>query len=105
MSDDKWNFKTITSFSDDFDFDTAIYIENISQKKFLERKYDDNVVLKDFNEDEKDQIWYKGQPNAEGYFILENRDMRAADPRIMTATSSSDMKIKGNIPHCYFRIF
>ena len=35
ISADDWNFKTTGYFDDDFDFETFIGIENISQKKIL----------------------------------------------------------------------
>ena len=61
------------------------------------RKYDDEyVILEDLcvnNTLVNNQIWKKGQPNAEGYFILEISE--GEYPRIMTATSSNDIKIKG----------
>ena len=93
ISADDWNFKTTGYFDDDFDFETFIGIENISQKKFLGSKYDSDVILED---GAGLQVWLRGQPNAEGYFILEISQMER-DARILTATSSSDLKTKGNI--------
>ena len=86
MSDDKWNFKS----KDDF-----IYIENISKAKFWGTKtqtknFNDKVIL----EDVAKQFWKKGKPNAEGYSTLENFKM----PKIMTAISSSILRVIGNIP-------
>ena len=90
MSDDEWNFKTKNYYS--------IYIENISKTKVLGTKFDDDVVLEDFDKDKtKQQRWYKGQSDAEGYFILENKPQRLQGPKIMTAISPSNIKIKGKI--------
>ena len=62
-SDDKWNFKNK---------DDLIYIENISKTKVLEATDDDKVILEDFEDDKAEQLWKKGEPNAKGYFTLEN---------------------------------
>ena len=57
-----WNFKTKD--------DDLIYIENISKRKFLRTTSDGRVILEDFEENKAEQLWKKGMPNAEGYFIL-----------------------------------
>merc|ERR1712110_910850 len=58
---DKWNFKTK---------DDLIYIENSSERKVLEALRHGDVILKNFEEDKAEQLWKKGEPNAEGYFTL-----------------------------------
>ena len=83
MSDEEWNFKAK---------DDLIYIENISKTKTLQA-LSWGVYLRDFKEEEAEQLWKKGEPNAEGYFILENSSV----PKVLTATSSSDLKIQGNM--------
>ena len=111
-SDDEWNFKT----KDDF-----IYIENISKTKVLGTVLTSTiglwtveVILGDFIKDETRStfflkssaikffhhtLWKKGEPDAEGYFTLENyvwsRDYGL--PMIMTAISSKSLEVKGNI--------
>ena len=84
MSEEEWNFKPK---------DDLIYIQNITKTKTLELGYR-MVDLEDFEEDKAEQLWKKGEPNAEGYFTLENSSVPKL---ILTATSSSDLKIKGNI--------
>ena len=84
MSDEKWNFKAK---------DDLIYIENISKTKTLQANSWIDVDLEDFEEDEAEQLWKKGEPNAEGYFILENSSVQ----KVLTASSSSDLEIQGNI--------
>ena len=84
MSDEEWNFKAK---------DDLIYIENISKTKTLQAESWEEVVLKDFEEDEAEQLWKKGEPNAEGYFTLESSSV----PKVLTATSSNDLKVQGNI--------
>ena len=84
-SDEEWNFKTK---------DELIYIENISQKKFLESSSDGDVILKDFEEDKAQQLWKKGNPDEEGYFTLESQILYT-----LTAISSNSsiLKLRGNI--------
>ena len=85
MSDEEWNFKPK---------DDLIYIENITKTKTLEAKSWGSVYLEDFEEDEAKQLWKKGEPNAEGYFTLENS---SGAKLVLTATSSSRLKIHCNI--------
>ena len=63
------------------------------RNKVLEITNDGKVFLKDLEEGKAEQLWKKGEPNAEGYFTLENSKV----PKVMTAISSSDLEIKGNI--------
>ena len=86
VSDEKWVFKTKTNL---------IYIENIKTKKVLESKNDGKVSQEDYEEGKAQQLWKKGDPNAEGYFTLKN----SKEPKLMTAISTSDLQIKGNITH------
>ena len=82
-----WNFKTK---------DDLIYIENSLEKKVLEITSNGKVFLKDLEEDKAEQLWKKGEPNAEGYFTLENSKV----PKVMTAVYSRSriiLEIKGNI--------
>ena len=75
-----------------------IYVENISKTNVLQTTNDGKVILKDLEEDNAEQLWIKGVPNAEGYFTLENSEV----PKVFTAISggaSSCLEIKGNI-HC-----
>ena len=83
--DEVWNFKPK---------DDLIYIENISKTKVLGTSNDGEVVLEDFAEDKTEQLWRIGESNAEGYFTLENSKV----PKIMTAISSSILRVIGNIP-------
>ena len=70
-----------------------IYIENISKTKVLEATDDDKVILEDFEEDKAEQLWKKGEPNAEGYFTLENYKVS----KLVTAASSTSLELKGKI--------
>ena len=84
-----WNFKTK---------DDLIYIENSLKTKVLEITNDGKVFLKDLEEGKAEQLWKKGEPNAEGYFTLENSKL----PKVMTAVYSAHRKvleIRGNIPN------
>ena len=84
MSDEEWNFKTK---------DELIYIEDISNKKFLESSNDGNVYWMDFEENKPQQLWKRGEPNSEGYFSLKNSIV----PKFMTATSATTLEIKGKL--------
>ena len=84
-SDQEWNFK---------DKDDLIYIENITKTEVLGSTSDGNVFFENFEENKTEQLWKKGKPNAEGYSTLENSKV----PKIMTAISSSILRIIGNIP-------
>ena len=55
---------------------------------------DDKVIPEVFKEGKANQLWKTGKQDAEGYFTLENYKMT---PKVMTATSSSSLEIKGNI--------
>ena len=81
---DKWNFKTK---------DDLIYIENVSKRRVLGTTSDGKVILEDIEEGKIEQLWKKGEPNAEGYFTLENYKV----PMVLTAISSRISEIKGNI--------
>ena len=83
-SNDMWNF-TIK--------EELIYVENINETKVWGTTNDGKVILEIFEEDKAEQLWKKGEPNAEGYFTLEN--YKAS--KVLTATSSTSLELKGNI--------
>ena len=87
MSDKEWNFKTK---------DDLIYIETVSKQKVLEATSNGKVTPEDIEEGKTEQLWKKGEPNAEGYFALENYKVQCR-PIVLTAISSSILEIKGNI--------
>ena len=60
----------------------------------LGTKNDGEVILEVYEEEKTEQLWKKGIPNAEGYSTLENDKV----PKIMTAISSSTLRVIGNIP-------
>ena len=84
-SDDLWICET-----KDHDL---IYIENTSNKKVLGATRKSKVILEDSEEGKAQQLWKKGKTDAQGYFTLENFGV----PKVITATSESDLEIKGNI--------
>ena len=81
---DSWIFKT----KDD---DRLIYIENTSKAKVLENARDGEVIQEVFVEGKADQLWKKGEPDAEGYFTLRN----SGEPKVLTAISESSLEIIG----------
>ena len=66
----------------------------MSKTKVLSAKSHSEVILEDFEGGKAEQLWKKGEPDAEGYFTLENYYVL---PKFMTAISESGLKIKGNI--------
>ena len=84
-SDDLWIFKT--------KINDLIYIENTSKKKVMGATIDGKVILEDSEEGKAQQLWKKGKTDDQGYFTLENFGV----PKVITATSESDLEIKGNI--------
>ena len=76
--------------------DGLIYIENTSNKnnKVLQATNDGKVILKNFVDGKVEQLWKKGNPDDEGYFTLESHSKLE---KFITATSESDLEIKGNI--------
>ena len=54
------------------------------------------VILEDYEEGKAEQLWKNGkygETDKQGYFTLENFGL----PKLLTATSESDLRIKGNI--------
>ena len=82
-SDDLWIFKPKG--------DGMIYIENTSNKKVLGATSGGKVIQDYLAEDKADQLWKKGEPDAEGYFNLQNSE----EPKLLTAISESSLEIKG----------
>ena len=85
-SDDLWNFKT--------NEDDMFYIENTSGTKVLGATSNGKVIQESLVEGKADQLWKKGEPDAEGYFTLQN----SGEPKVLTAISSSSgdsLEIKG----------
>ena len=70
-----------------------IHIKNTSKTKVLGAASDGKVILEDFEEGKADQLWKKGELDAEDYFTLENSGV----PKVLTANSESSLEIRGNI--------
>ena len=89
----EWNFK-IKLNSDDL-----IYIENIKpilgiKITFILEANNGAVMLEtDVEENKAEQLWKKGEPNAEGYFTLKNSKV----PKILTAISADVLTIQGTL--------
>merc|ERR1711971_1272129 len=63
-SDDLWIFKAKG--------DDMIYIENTSKAKVLQATSDGKVIQESLVEGKADQLWKKGEADADGYFTLQN---------------------------------
>ena len=88
-SSDMWNF----TIKEGVPKEELIYVENINETKVWGTTNDGKVILEIFEEDKAEQLWKKGEPNAEGYFTLENYKVS----KVITATSSNSLELKGNI--------
>ena len=88
-SNDMWNFTVKEGVSQK----ELIYVENINETKVWGTTNDGKVILEIFEEDKAEQLWTKGEPNAEGYFTLENYEVS----KVISATSSNSLELKGNI--------
>ena len=82
-SDDDWEFKP--------QINGLIYIENTSNTKVLGSTSDGKVIEEVKEVGKAEQLWKKGQPDAEGYFTLQN----SGEPKVLTAISESSLEIKG----------
>ena len=54
---------------------------------------DSKVILENFEEGKDGQLWKKGEPNAEGYFTLENYNVS----KFLSAASLTSLELKGNL--------
>ena len=95
-SNDTWNFRNHASLDD------LRYIENIDKTKVWGIAIDGKVILENFEKDKAEQLWKKGESNTEGYFQLEGftrfLDSQVNQvPKVITAISSSELEMKGNI--------
>ena len=73
--------------------DGLFCIENTSKQKTVWTLGTlDKVTLETFVEGKGEQLWKKGEPDAEGYFTLENSGI----PKVIAAISESRLNIEGN---------
>ena len=80
---DSWIFKTKDN--------DLIYIENTSKTKVLGATSGGKVSLEDFKAGKAQQLWKKGELDAEDYYTLESSGV----PKVLTAISESGLVIKG----------
>ena len=84
----KWTLKTRAG--------GLVYIKNTRKPKVLGATDDGRVIEKFQIEGRNNQLWEKGEPDAQSYFTLENRENFSV-PMFLTAISESDLEIRGNI--------
>ena len=91
----KKNYSSLQNRTHNYSFTSGLfYIENINKTKVWGTTNDNKVILENFEEGKAQQLWKKGEPDADGYFILENSDV----PKVITApTSEKGLEIKGKI--------
>ena len=80
---DTWDF---TTKDDDW-----FYIRNNSNEEVFEATSDGKVIQEVLVGGKADQLWKKGEPDAEGYFTLQN----SGEPKVLTAISERSLEIKG----------
>ena len=80
---DTWDF---TTKDDDW-----FYIRNNSNEEVFEATSDGKVIQEVLVGGKADQLWKKGEADAEGYFTLQN----SGEPKVLTAISESSLEIKG----------
>ena len=83
-SSDSWKFSSNQSW---------IFIGNINEANVWGTTNAGKVILENMEKDKDGQLWKKGEPNAQGYFTLENYKVS----KFVTATSSTSLELKGNI--------
>ena len=83
ISKDRWNLKKAGG---------QFYIENLSQNTTLGITHGGKIIEEKLEAGKVGQLWNKGRNNSEGYFNLRSLECQ----NLMTAISSSDLKIKGN---------
>ena len=88
-SSDMWKFTIVLETVKE----DLICIININKTKVLGATNDSKVILENFEEGKDGQLWKKGEPDAEGYFTLENRKVK----KVITAISESGVEIRGKI--------
>ena len=69
-----------------------LYIENISKNTVLGITHGGKIIEEKLEAGKVGQQWIQGKTNNEGYFNLKSYECQ----NLMTAMSSSDLKIKGN---------
>ena len=67
------------------------HIKNLSQNTTLGITHGGKIIEEKLEAGKVGQLWNKGRNNSEGYFNLKSLECQ----NLMTAISSSDLKIKG----------
>ena len=88
ISHDDWVFTSRLGY--------LIYIRNYSKKWVLGAKSDGRIIQEVFVAGKAGQLWKKGKPDAEGYFILYS-SLFFGLTKVLTAISENSLEIKGNI--------
>ena len=86
-----WKSYDLWKFSSNADL---IYIQNINKSKVWAATNNNKLILEYFEQGKALQVWKKGEPNAEGYFTLENYKVS----KFLTAASTNNLELvtKGN---------
>ena len=90
---DEWNFRTKTNSNDLIYIEKIVTILGIKKTLILEVKNGAVTFELDVEENKAEQLWKKGEPNAEGYFTLKNSKI----PKLLTAISAEILTIQGTL--------
>ena len=85
-----WKSSDLWIFSSN---ESLIFIGNINKTMVWGISNDSKVILEILKKDVLGQSWKKGEPDAEGWFTLENYKVS----KFVTAASSTSLELKGNI--------
>ena len=91
----KKNYSSLQNRTHNYSFTSGLfYIENVNKTKVWGITNDNKIILENFEEGKAHQLWKKGEPDKDGYFILENSEVS----KVITAgTSESGLEIKGKL--------
>ena len=90
---DEWNFRTKLNSDDLIYIQNIIPVLGIKTNWILEAKNGEVLRKLDKEENKAEQLWKKGEPNAEGYFTLKNSKV----PKILTAVAADILTIQGKL--------
>ena len=72
-------------------------IEEVSSTKVLGALNNGKVKLQKYIVGKAQQLWRKGEPDAKGYFTLENHKVTKTGEEFLTGVSSGGLRVKSNI--------
>ena len=88
QSNDQWSITNGTTLNE-----TLVYVENSLTNKFLVVVENNTTALeKIVAQNDRKQMWIKGVPNRDGYFLLTDPESN----KTLTAVNATSLEIRGN---------